>query len=109
VGRDTFERSLSVLRPRGALVLFGQSSGPVGAFDPQVLNAKGSLWLTRPSLAHYILTRAELTARADEVLGWIASGKLRLRIDSTFPLADAAQAHIALANRRTMGKVLLIP
>jgi NADPH2:quinone reductase len=109
VGRDTFERSLSVLRPRGALVLFGQSSGPVGAFDPQVLNAKGSLWLTRPSLAHYILTRAELTARADEVLGWIASGKLRLRIDSTFPLADAAQAHRALASRSTMGKVLLIP
>jgi NADPH2:quinone reductase len=109
VGKDTFEGSLSVLRPRGSLVLFGQSSGAVGSFDPQVLNAKGSLWLTRPTLAHYVLTRPELTARADEVLGWIASGKLRLRIDRTFPLADAAEAHRALAGRSTMGKVLLIP
>jgi NADPH2:quinone reductase len=90
-------------------VLFGQSSGPVGQLDPQVLNARGSLWLTRPSLAHYTLTRDELTARADEVLGWIAAGKLRLRIDRTFPLADAADAHRALASRGTMGKVLLIP
>jgi NADPH2:quinone reductase len=109
VGRDTFEGSLSVLRPRGSLVLFGQSSGAVPPIDPQILNAKGSLWLTRPTLAHYAITRPELTARASEVLGWIASGKLRLRIDASFPLADAAQAHMALASRRTMGKVLLIP
>jgi NADPH:quinone reductase len=109
VGRDTFEGSLSVLRPRGKLMLFGQSSGAVGQFDPQALNAKGSLWLTRPSLAHYTITRPELTARAAEVLGWIAVGKLRLRIDREFPLADAAEAHNALTGRGTMGKVLLIP
>lgn len=109
VGRDTFERSLDVLRPRGAMILFGQSSGPVAPLDPQVLNTKGSLWLTRPSLAHYVATRAELTERAEAVLGWIASGQLRLRIDRTYPLTRAADAHRALAARETMGKVLLIP
>jgi NADPH2:quinone reductase len=109
VGRDTFEKSLSCLAPRGYMVLYGQSSGPVGAFDPQVLNAKGSLFLTRPSLIHYTATREELLFRAGEVLGWIQHGKLKLRIGATLPLAEAAQAHRDLEGRRTTGKVLLIP
>jgi NADPH2:quinone reductase len=109
VGRTTFEKGLNCLAPRGYMVLFGQSSGPVGPFDPQVLNQKGSLFLTRPTLFHHIVTRAELLERAGEVLGWIASGKLKLRTETEFPLAAAADAHRALEARKTTGKVLLIP
>jgi NADPH2:quinone reductase len=107
VGKTTFEKSLNSLRPRGMLVLFGQSSGPVPPFDPTILNAKGSLFLTRPSLGYYLLTRDELLRRAGDVLGWIATGKLKLRIDRTYPLADAAAAHRDLESRRTAGKLLL--
>ena len=109
VGKTTFEKGLSCLAPRGMMVLFGQSSGPVGPFDPQVLSQKGSLFLTRPTLAHYILTRPELVARAGEVLGWIKSGKLKLRIDREVPLAQVAEAQRLLEGRKTTGKVLLIP
>jgi len=109
VGRDTFDRSLSCLKPRGMLVLFGQSSGPVPPFDPNILNPRGSLYLTRPSLAHYTATREELRWRAGDVLGWLAEGKLELTIDRQLPLAEAAEAHRALEGRRTIGKVLLIP
>jgi NADPH2:quinone reductase len=109
VGRATFDKSLNSLRPRGMLALFGQSSGPVPPFDPSILNAKGSLFLTRPNLVHYLLTREELLWRAGEVLGWIAAGKLRLRIDRVYPLAEAASAQRDLEGRRTAGKLLLIP
>lgn len=109
VGRTTFDKSLASLRPRGMLVLFGQSSGPVPPLDPQVLNTRGSVFLTRPSLAHYLLTREELMWRAGDVLDAVASGALRLRIDSTYPLAEAAAAHRALESRKTIGKLLLIP
>lgn len=109
VGKDTFDRSLDCLALRGYLVLFGQASGPVPPFDPQVLNAKGSLFLTRPSLGHYTHTREELLGRANDVLGWIQSGRLRIRIDRTYPLSEAAEAQRALASRQTTGKVLLIP
>jgi NADPH2:quinone reductase len=107
VGQSTFEKSLGSLRPRGLLALFGQSSGPVPPFDPTILNTRGSLFLTRPSLAHHVLTREELLWRAGDVLGWIASGKLKLRIDRTYPLAAAADAHRDLESRRTAGKLLL--
>lgn len=109
VGKTTFEKSLNVLAPRGYLVLFGQSSGPVPPFDPIVLSAKGSLFLTRPTLAHYTITREELLQRAGEVLGWVKSDRLKLRIEQTFPLAQAAEAHRRLEGRQTTGKVLLIP
>ena len=109
VGRTTFEGSLDSLAVRGMLVLFGQSSGPVPAFDPQVLNRKGSLFLTRPTLAHYVGTRDELVARAEEMLAWVVDGSLHVHVDRTFPLADAAEAHRALEGRRTAGKVLLTP
>jgi NADPH:quinone reductase len=109
VGQTTFAKSLDSLRPRGMLALFGQSSGPVPPFDPNILNGKGSLFLTRPSLAHYLLSREELLWRAGDVLQWIESGKLRLRIERTYPLADAAAAHRDLESRRTAGKLLLIP
>jgi NADPH:quinone reductase len=109
VGRTTFEKSLDSLALRGMMVLFGQSSGPVPAFEPQLLNAKGSLFLTRPSLHHYTATREELIQRASDVLGWIAEGKLRLRIDREVPLVQAAEAHRALEGRETKGKVLLVP
>lgn len=109
VGKDTFEASLRCLAPRGTLALFGQSSGPVGPLDPQVLNARGSVFLTRPSLSHYTATRAELEARAGQVLSWVQDGRLRLRIGAEFPLREAAQAQTALEGRRTTGKVLLVP
>ena len=109
VGKTTFEKGLNCLQPRGMMVLFGQSSGPVGPFDPQVLNQKGSLYLTRPTVANYIATRAELLARAADVLAWVHHGKLKLRIAHTFPLAEAAEAHRQLEGRKTTGKVLLIP
>lgn len=109
VGQTTFEKSLNCLKPRGYLVLFGQSSGPVSTFDPQVLNAKGSLFLARPSLGHHVATREELLVRAEEVFGWISSGRLEVRIDRTVPLAEAARAQVALESRQTTGKVLLTP
>jgi NADPH2:quinone reductase len=109
VGRDTFDKSLNCLAMRGYMVLYGAASGPVAPLDPQVLNAKGSLFLTRPSLFHYIATRDDLVRRAGEVLGWIQKGELKLRIGATFPLAEAAQAHRDLEGRKTTGKVLLIP
>jgi len=109
VGQSTFDKSLNSLRPRGVLALFGQASGPVPPFDANILNGKGSLFLTRPSLAHYLLSREELLWRAGDVLGWIANGKLKLRIDRTYPLAEAAAAHRDLEGRKTAGKLLLIP
>jgi NADPH2:quinone reductase len=107
VGKDTFDKSLDSLALRGTLVTFGQSSGLVPPVDVRTLNAKGSLYLTRPSLHHHIHTREELVARAADVLGWIAEGKLRLHIGLELPLAEAAEAHRALEGRRTTGKVLL--
>jgi NADPH2:quinone reductase len=109
VGATTFAKSLNCLRPRGMLALFGQSSGAVPAFDPNILNGKGSLFLTRPSLAHYVLTREELLWRASDVMGWVASGELKIRVDRAYPLAAADQAHRDLEGRHTAGKVLLIP
>jgi len=109
VGKTTFDQSLNCLRPRGYLVLYGQSSGPVPPLDPQVLNAKGSLFLTRPTLGHYVATRDELLSRCDDLFGWIAQGQLDVRIDQTFPLAQAADAHRYLEDRQTKGKVLLLP
>ena len=107
VGRTTFERSLDSLRPRGLLALFGQSSGAVPPMDPQVLNRKGSLFLTRPTLAHYVATREELEWRSNELLGWVRDKTLSVRVGAEFPLRDAADAHRALESRRTTGKVLL--
>jgi NADPH:quinone reductase len=109
VGKTTFEKSLNCLRPRGMMVLFGQSSGVVPPLDPGILASKGSLFLTRPSLGHYTLTREELLWRAGDVLNWTSSGKLKIRIDKTFPLAQAAAAHQYLESRRSTGKLLLIP
>jgi len=109
VGKTTFEKSLNCLKPLGYMVLYGQSSGPVAPFDPAILSAKGSLFLTHPSLPHYIADRASLEKRAGDVLGWIASGKLKMRIEFTFPLANVAEAHRSLEGRKTTGKVLLIP
>jgi NADPH2:quinone reductase len=109
VGRTTFAKGLNCLAPRGMMVLYGQSSGPVDPLDPQVLNQKGSLFLTRPSLVHYVASRAELLERASAVLGWVADGTLKVRIGREFPLAAAAEAHRELEGRRTTGKVLLIP
>ena len=109
VGATTFAKSLNSLRPRGMLALFGQSSGPVPAFDPNILNAKGSLFLTRPSLAHHCLTREELLWRAGDVLGWVSSGELKIRVDRAYPLSAAAEAHRDLEGRHTAGKLLLIP
>ncbi len=109
VGKTTFDKGLNCLAPRGMMILYGQSSGPLGPIDPQVLSQKGSLYLTRPTLAHYIATRAELLGRSGELFGWIQSGRLTLRIGHEFPLADAAEAHRQLEGRTTTGKVLLIP
>jgi len=109
VGKTTFEKGLNCLTRRGMMVLYGQSSGPIGSFDPQVLSQKGSLFLTRPTIAHYIATRAELVTRAGEVLSWLKSGTLKLRIEHEFSLAEAAEAHRALEARKTTGKLLLIP
>jgi len=109
VGKDTFDKSLNCLAPRGYLALFGQSSGPVPPFDAAVLGAKGSLFLTRPSLNNHTATREELLQRAGEVLGWIADGKLRLRVERTYPLTEAPEAHKALAGRQSTGKILLLP
>src|SRR5207253_7426884 len=99
VGKPTIERGLNCHTRRGMMVLYGQSSGPIGSFDPQVLSQKGSLFLTRPTIAHYIATRAELVTRAGEVLSWVKSGTLKLRIEHEFSLAEAAEAHRALEAR----------
>lgn len=109
VGKTTFMKSLESLAPRGLLALFGQSSGPVGPFDPALLAQKGSLFLTRPSLAQYSATREELSWRAGDVLSWVSAGELKLRIGHRFKLAQAADAHRELEGRKTTGKVLLIP
>ncbi|MDT4954260.1 MAG: NADPH:quinone reductase [Acidobacteriota bacterium] len=109
VGKTTFIKSLESLAPRGLLALFGQSSGPVPPFDAALLAQKGSLFLTRPSLAHYTATREELLWRAGEVFKWIVAGQLKLRIGKRFPLAEASEAHRQLEGRATTGKVLLIP
>jgi NADPH2:quinone reductase len=109
VGATTWAQSLDCLAPRGMLVLFGQSSGVVPPIDPLVLSRKGSLFLTRPTLAHYVATRDELVWRAGELLGWVSDGSLSVRIDRDVPLADAAEAHRAIESRRTTGKVLLVP
>ena len=109
VGRTTFSKGLDCLARRGMMVLYGQSSGPVEPFDPQILNHKGSLFLTRPTLPHYTATRAELVERAMAVLGWVADGALKVRIGREFALAAAAEAHRELEGRRTTGKLLLIP
>jgi NADPH2:quinone reductase len=109
VGKETFEQSLNCLRPRGMLVLFGASSGPVPSFDLNQLSVKGSLFLTRPTLWHYIATRAELEWRAGDVLGWAVKGELKFRTEHTYPLANAAQAHIDMESRKTTGKILLVP
>jgi NADPH2:quinone reductase len=106
VGKDTFDKSLQSLRPRGYLVLFGGSSGPVPPFDPIVL-MNGSHFLTRPTLAHYTATRDDLLGRARELFDWIGSGKLKLRIEKSYPLNQAAAAHKDLASRQTAGKLLL--
>jgi NADPH2:quinone reductase len=109
VGATTFEKSLDCLRPRGYLVLFGQSSGAVPPLDPGKLAAKGSLFLTRPTLAHYTLDRAELLQRAGDLFGWSASGKLKLRIDKVCSLSQAAEAQRLLESRKTTGKIVLVP
>jgi NADPH2:quinone reductase len=109
VGKTTFEKGFSILAPRGMMVLYGQSSGTVAPLDLGILAAKGSLFLTRPSLFAYTATREELVQRAGDVLGWIRDGKLRLRMEFEFPLKDVAEAHRALEGRKTTGKVLLIP
>lgn len=107
VGKDTFEASLNSLAPRGYMALYGQSSGAVPPLDPQILNSKGSLFLTRPTLVHYIATPAEFRWRSGDVLNWISEGKLRVRIARSFPLAQAGDAHSYLASAQALGKVLL--
>ena len=107
VGRDTFLKGLDCLRPRGYMVLYGQSSGPVDSIDPQILNQKGSLFLTRPSLGHYSASDAEIQARTSDIFSWIESGALRVRIDRIFPLSEAREAHRYLEGRKTKGKLLL--
>jgi NADPH2:quinone reductase len=109
VGKATFDAGLAALRPRGMMVLFGGSSGQVPPFDPQRLNSGGSLFLTRPTLAHYTADRGELLWRATDVLTAVASGELNVRIGTEYSLAHAPQAHEDLAGRRTTGKLLLIP
>ena len=107
VGQSTFLPGLDAIAPRGMMVLFGQSSGPVAPIDPQLLNRKGSLFLTRPTLANYVATRSELLARAKDLFDWVANGELAVRIGAEFPLEAVADAHRALEGRQTTGKVLL--
>jgi NADPH2:quinone reductase len=109
VGKDTFDKSLNCIRRRGYMVLYGASSGAVPPLDPQTLNAKGSLFLTRPFLAHYTADRAELVWRVNDLFGWIAAGDLNVRIDRTFPLAESGEAHRYLEDRQSKGKILLLP
>ncbi len=107
VGRDTFEKGLDCLALRGSMIVFGQSSGPVAPFDPQVLSAKGSLFLQRPTLFHHVVSREDLLERAGSILTWAAEGGLSFRVGGVFPLAEAAEAHRALEGRETMGKLVL--
>lgn len=109
VGKDTFERGLKCLAVRGMMVLYGQASGPAPPIDLRVLNSKGSLFATRPSLHHYTHTRGELLDRASDVLAWVSEGTLRIRIDRTLPLAEASAAHARLQGREALGKILLLP
>ena len=109
VGKDTFEKSLNCLGRRGMMVHYGDASGPVPPFQTRLLNTLGSCYLTRPSLIDYTFTRAELLERSTELLGWVLGGSLKLRIERTYPLAEATQAHLDLTGRRTAGKLLLIP
>jgi NADPH2:quinone reductase len=109
VGQTTFDKGLNCLRPRGYMVLYGQSSGPVAPVDPATLFAKGSLFLTRPSLNHYAMTRDETLARTAALFSWIQKGELKLKMDHTYPLQECGSAHEALANRQTTGKVVLLP
>jgi NADPH2:quinone reductase len=109
VGAATFDASLAALRPRGTMVLYGGSSGPVPPFELQRLAAGGSLYITRPTLVHFVATRAELLRRAGDLFDWIARGELQVTVGATYPLADASRAHDDLAARRTTGKLLLIP
>jgi NADPH:quinone reductase len=109
VGKSTFDKSLGCLRPRGYMILFGQSSGPAAPVDPQVLNSRGGLFLTRPSLVHYTLTREELLWRARDVLGWAASGELKIHIGARYPLAEVAEAQRKIEARETTGKTLVFP
>ncbi len=109
VGKDTFDKSLNCLRPRGCMVLFGAASGAVPPIDPMVLLAKGSIYLTRPFIGHYMADRAELVERVNDVFNWIANGQLKIHIDKTFALADVAEAHRYLEDRHSKGKVLLLP
>jgi NADPH2:quinone reductase len=109
VGKDTFEKSLNCLKPRGLMALYGQSSGRVEPQDPQILNRKGSLYLTRPTLGHYLQTREEFMGRVNDLFQWVAEGTLKVRIDQTFPLAQAAAAQTYMEERKTLGKVLIIP
>jgi len=109
VGQSTFEKSLDCLRPRGCLALFGQSSGPVPPFDLGKLATKGSLFVTRPTLLHYMSDRSELLDRSSDLFDWIAAGQLKIRIDKSFPLAEVAEAQRQLEARKTTGKVILIP
>lgn len=109
VGKSTFMQGLDCLAPRGYMVLYGQASGAVESFDPQILNQKGSLFLTRPSLGHYTATQEETQARADDLFAWMDSGDLKVRIDRTFPLSEAKAAHHYIEGRNTKGKLLLIP
>jgi NADPH2:quinone reductase len=109
VGKATFLKSLDCLQPRGMMVSFGQSSGKAEPIEPTLLSAKGSLYLTRPILGAYVADRASLERRAADVLGWVASGKLSVRIGASFPLAEAGEAHRQLEARKTTGKVILLP
>ena len=109
VGKDTFMDSLRCLRPRGYLVLYGQASGAVEPIDPQILNRLGSLFLTRPSLSHYLADRDELLWRTGDLFEWMADGRLDVNVDQRFPLAEAAEAHRYLQGRKTTGKIVLIP
>lgn len=109
VGKSTFDQSLDALRPRGFMVLYGASSGAVPPVDPQTLNSKGSLYLTRPTLGHYTADPAETRGRVEDLFGWIRDGQLSVRIGGRYPLADAARAHEDLQGRRTTGKLLLLP
>lgn len=109
VGKDTFHKSLACLRPRGYMALYGASSGPVEPMDPQILNRGGSLFLTRPSLAHYVEEREELLQRSGDLFRWMEKGELEVRIDRSFPLHEAPEAHRYMEARKTKGKVLLVP
>jgi len=109
VGKDTFDKSLNCIRRRGYMVLFGASSGAVAPLDPQILNAKGSLYLTRPFLQHYTFDRAEILSRVNDLFNWIAAGELKVRIDKTFPLTEVTEAHRYLEGRLSKGKIILIP